>query len=63
VHDLDTTGPSYVWGNSPHTDGIQVGEAASNLVIRQNTIDPTPGGGVTSGITGTRVRARRTRAS
>ena len=25
AHDLDTTGPSYVWGNSPHTDGIQVG--------------------------------------
>ena len=25
VHDLDQTGPSYVWGNSPHTDGIQMG--------------------------------------
>jgi hypothetical protein len=50
VHDLDTTGPSYVWGNEPHTDGIQVGEAASNLIIRHNTIDPSPGGGVTSGI-------------
>jgi hypothetical protein len=50
VHDLDTTGPSYVWGNQPHTDGIQIGEAASDLVIRHNTIDPSPGGGVTSAI-------------
>jgi hypothetical protein len=50
VHDLDTDGPSYVWGNSPHTDGIQVGQAASNLVIRHNWIDPSAGGGVTSGI-------------
>jgi hypothetical protein len=50
IHDLDTTGPSYVWGNEPHTDGIQIGEAASNLVIRHNRIDPSPGGGVTSGI-------------
>jgi hypothetical protein len=22
VHDLDTTGPSYVFGDDPHTDGI-----------------------------------------
>ena len=29
VHDLDTAGPSYVWGNSPHTDGIQIGQAAT----------------------------------
>jgi nitrous oxidase accessory protein NosD len=50
VHDLDTTGPSYVWGNAPHTDGIQVGQGASNLVIRHNTIAPSPSGGVTSGI-------------
>jgi thrombospondin type 3 repeat protein len=50
VHDLDTTGPSYVWGNDPHTDGIQIGQAASNLVIRHNWIDPSPGGGVTAGI-------------
>jgi hypothetical protein len=49
-HDLDTSGPSYVWGNEPHTDGIQVGSGASNLVIRHNWIDPSPGGGVTSGI-------------
>jgi hypothetical protein len=50
VHDLDTTGPSYVFGNSPHTDGIQMG-SADNITIRHNTIDPTPGnGGVTSGI-------------
>jgi hypothetical protein len=50
VHDLDTQGPSYVWGNKPHTDGIQVAEGASNLVIRHNTIYPTAGGGATSGI-------------
>jgi Right handed beta helix region len=50
IHDLDTTGPSYVWGNDPHTDGIQVGQAASNLTIRHNTIDPTPGSGATSAI-------------
>jgi hypothetical protein len=50
VHDLDTHGPSYVWGNGPHTDGIQVGEAASNLVIRHNSIDPSPGEGETSAI-------------
>lgn len=53
VHDLDTTGPSYVWGNDPHTDGIQVGQGAANLVIRHNTIDPVgtvTGGGATSAI-------------
>jgi hypothetical protein len=50
VHDLDTTGPSYVWGNSPHTDGIQIGQAASNLVIRNNWIDPSPGSGITAPI-------------
>jgi thrombospondin type 3 repeat protein len=51
IHDLDTEGPSYVWGSTPHTDGVQVGEGATNLVFRHNTIDPTPGnGGVTSGI-------------
>jgi hypothetical protein len=50
IHDLDVTGPSYVFGNSPHTDGIQLG-SADNIVIRHNTIDPVPsGGGVTSGI-------------
>jgi hypothetical protein len=50
VHDLDIEGPSYVWGNDPHTDGIQIGQAASNLVIRHNWIDPSPGSGVTAGI-------------
>jgi hypothetical protein len=50
IHDLDRTGPSYVFGNSPHTDGIQVQEGASNFVIRHNWIDPSPGGGATSGI-------------
>jgi hypothetical protein len=51
VHDLDTVGPSWVFGTSgPHTDGIQMGQAASNVVIRHNWIDPSPGGGVTSGI-------------
>lgn len=52
IHDLDTTGPSYVFGSSPHTDGIQFpfGDA-SNIVIRHNTIDPVPGNsGATSAI-------------
>jgi hypothetical protein len=44
IHDLDITGPSYVWGNTPHTDGIQVGEAASNLIIRHNWISPQDSG-------------------
>jgi hypothetical protein len=48
-HDLDVTGPSYVWGNTPHTDGIQT--TGDNNTIRHNYIDPVPtGGGVTSGI-------------
>jgi len=50
VHDLDTTGPSYVWGNDPHTDGLQMSPGADNIVVRHNTIDPAPGGGVTSPI-------------
>jgi chitodextrinase len=51
VHDLDTTGPSWVFGNEPHTDGIQMGPGSNNIVVRHNTIDPTPGGsGVTSAI-------------
>jgi hypothetical protein len=50
VHDLDTTGPSHVWGMDPHTDGIQVGQGAANLVIRHNWIDPSPGGNVTAPI-------------
>ena len=41
VHDLDTEGPSYVWGNSPHTDGIQGN--GSNVTISHNWIDPTTG--------------------
>ena len=42
-----------MWGNSPHTDGIQVGSGATNLVIRHNSIDPVGsvnGGGATSAI-------------
>jgi hypothetical protein len=50
IHDLDTTGPSYVWGDHPHTDGIQIGKSAANLVFRHNTIDPTADSGATSGI-------------
>jgi hypothetical protein len=50
IHDLDTSGPSYVWGDHPHTDGIQIGKSAANLVFRHNTIDPTAGSGATSGI-------------
>jgi chitodextrinase len=50
VHDLDTTGPSYVWGNDPHTDGIQMSPGADNIVVRHNWIDPSPGGGVTAPI-------------
>jgi hypothetical protein len=41
VHDLDTEGPSHVWGNSPHTDGIQGN--GSNVTISHNWIDPSPG--------------------
>jgi hypothetical protein len=44
VHDLDTTGPSYVFGNSPHTDGIQMQEGGTNLVIRHNWISPQDAG-------------------
>jgi len=50
IHDLDTVGPSYVWGNAPHTDGLQLSPGADNLVVRHNWIDPSPGGGVTSAI-------------
>jgi hypothetical protein len=50
IHDLDTTGPSYVWGNDPHTDGLQMSPGADNVVIRHNWIDPTPGSGATSAI-------------
>ena len=39
VHDLDTEGPSHVWGNSPHTDGIQGN--GSNVTISHNWIDPS----------------------
>jgi hypothetical protein len=56
VHDLDTVGPSYVFGSAPpHTDGVQLNGGASNVVIRHNTIDPigsVVGGGGTSGIIG-----------
>jgi hypothetical protein len=50
IHDLDTTGPSYVWGNSPHTDGLQMSPGADNVIVRHNWIDPTAGGGATSAI-------------
>ena len=50
IHDLDTTGPSYVWGNDPHTDGLQMSPGADNIVVRHNWIDPTAGGGATSAI-------------
>ncbi len=50
MHDLDTSGPSYVWGNEPHTDGLQMSPGADNIVVRHNTIDPSPGGGVTAPI-------------
>jgi len=50
IHDLDTTGPSYVWGNDPHTDGLQMSPGADNIVVRHNWIDPSPGGGVTAPI-------------
>jgi hypothetical protein len=50
IHDLDTTGPSYVWGNDPHTDGLQMSPGADNITIRHNWIDPTAGGGATSAI-------------
>ena len=51
IHNLDKYGPSYVWGNSPHTDGIQISQS-TNIVIRHNTIDPVPesGAGATSAI-------------
>jgi chitodextrinase len=55
VHDLDTVGPSYYFGNAaPHADGVQLNGGASNIVIRHNTIDPIPSGhtGGTSGIIG-----------
>jgi hypothetical protein len=41
IHDLDITGPSWVWGNTPHTDAIQ--GAGSNVTVQHNTLDPTPG--------------------
>ena len=53
VHDLDTTGPSYVWGNGPHTDGLQMSPGADNIVVTHNSIDPVgsvTGGGGTSAI-------------
>ena len=56
VHDLDTVGPSYVFGTGePHTDGVQLNGGASNVVMRHNTIDPigsVVGAGGTSGIIG-----------
>ena len=48
VHDLDTEGPSHVWGNSPHTDGIQGN--GSTVTISHNWIDPSPGDDGNAGI-------------
>jgi hypothetical protein len=48
VHDLDTEGPSHVWGNSPHTDGIQGN--GSNVTISHNWIDPSPSDDANAGI-------------
>jgi hypothetical protein len=52
VHDLDTVGPSWVFGDSgPHTDGVQISAGATDITLRHNTIDPTPGeDGATSAI-------------
>jgi hypothetical protein len=50
IHDLDQVGPSYVWGNDPHTDGLQMSPGADNIVVRHNSIDPIPSGGCTSPI-------------
>jgi hypothetical protein len=48
IHDLDTVGPSHVWGNSPHTDGIQV--AGDNVNILHNWVDPVAVSGGTAAI-------------
>ena len=56
VHNLDTVGPSYVFGTAgPHTDGIQLNGGGHDAIIRHNTIEPiaqgtTTGGYGTSGI-------------
>jgi len=54
IHDLDLIGPSYINGNSPHNDGVELNtSAASNVTITGNNIDPVPRGGpnaATSGI-------------
>ena len=53
VHDLDTTGPSYVWGNdAAHRRHPESATGAATSVIRHNTIDPSTvtGGGGTSAI-------------
>jgi Right handed beta helix region/Bacterial TSP3 repeat len=45
IHDLDTVGPSYVFGTEgPHTDGIQLNNGGANVQIRHNNIDPVPPG-------------------
>jgi hypothetical protein len=48
IHDLDTSGPSHVWGNSPHTDGMQI--AGDNVSVLRNWVDPTAGSGATAAI-------------
>ena len=53
IDDLDNVGPGYFFGSAPpHTDGIQLNGGGSNVVIRNNVIDPLPAGkrGGTSGI-------------
>lgn len=46
IHDLDTVGPSYVFGDAqPHTDGIQLNGGGANVQIRHNTISPQDSGG------------------
>jgi hypothetical protein len=53
IHDLDTQGPSYVFGNAePHTDGIQLNGGGANAVIRHNNIDPIPQGKSGNGTSG-----------
>ena len=43
VHDLELE-ESAVFSDGPHTDGIQIGEGAENLIIRHNNISPQDSG-------------------
>lgn len=40
IHDLDTVGPSYIWGNDPHTDGVQINGGSANVLFSHTGIDP-----------------------